>query len=60
MINPFLESAGGNCHDTVIAVELRTIKEKLLGACDGAANRCDREKFIIIDKIDRRKVTEPM
>ena len=50
MINPFLESAGGNCHDTVMTVELRTIKEKLLGACDGAANRCDRENFIIIDK----------
>ena len=38
MIIPCLESADGNCQNAVILVELRTVKVKLLGACDGAAN----------------------
>ena len=34
---PFLESAGGNCQDTVILVELLAATVKLLGASEGAA-----------------------
>ena len=34
---PYLESAGGNCQDAVIAVELWTVKVKLRGACEGTA-----------------------
>ena len=37
MIIPFLESAGGNCQDAVIIVEVTAVALKLLGACDGAA-----------------------
>ena len=37
MIIPFLESAGGNCQDAVIIVEVTAVTLKLLGACDGAA-----------------------
>ena len=38
MIIPFLESAGGNCQDAVIIVEVMAVTLKLLGAFDGAAN----------------------
>ena len=38
MIIPFLESAGGNCQDAVIIVEVTAVTLKLLGAFDGAAN----------------------
>ena len=37
MIIPFLESAGGNCQDAVIIVEVTAVTLKLLGAFDGAA-----------------------
>ena len=32
---PFLESAGGNCQEAAILVELNTIMVKFLGAFDG-------------------------
>ena len=32
---PFLASAGGNCQDAVILVELLEVTVKLLGAWDG-------------------------
>ena len=34
---PCLESAGGNCQNTVIPVEEMTVREKLLGGPDGTA-----------------------
>ena len=34
---PFLESAGGNCQDASILVEVFAVREKLLGACEGTA-----------------------
>ena len=34
---PFLESAGGNCQDTVILVEELAVREKMLGGLDGTA-----------------------
>ena len=37
IIIPFLESAGGNCQDAVIIVEVTALTLKLLGAFDGAA-----------------------
>ena len=36
-MTPFLESAGGNCQDAVILVELLAVTEKLLGAFEGTA-----------------------
>ena len=38
IIIPFLESAGGNCQDAVIIVEVTAVTLKLLGAFDGAAD----------------------
>jgi len=35
---PFLESAGGNCQDASILVELLVVTEKLLGACEGTTH----------------------
>ena len=37
VMTPFLESAGGNCQDAVILVELLAVTEKLLGAFEGTA-----------------------
>ena len=34
---PFLESAGGNCHDAVILVDEVAVTVKPLGAFEGAA-----------------------
>ena len=33
---PFLESAGGNCQDAVILVEVFAVTVKLFGALEGA------------------------
>ena len=35
---PFLSSAGGNCQDASILVEVLAVRDKLLGARVGAAN----------------------
>ena len=35
---PFLSSAGGNCQDASILVEVLAVRDKLLGACVGATN----------------------
>ena len=32
---PFLASAGGNCQDASILVEVFAVREKLVGACEG-------------------------
>ena len=37
VIIPFLKSAGGNCQDAVIIVEVTAVTLKLLGAFNGAA-----------------------
>lgn len=36
MIIPFLESAGGSCHDAETLVEVIAVTVKLLGASEGA------------------------
>ena len=38
MMIPFLASAGGNCQDASILVELLAVRENLVGACEGTAN----------------------
>ena len=35
---PFLSSAGGNCQDASILVEVLAVRDKLLGAFEGTAN----------------------
>ena len=35
---PFLSSAGGNCQDASILVEVLAVRDMLLGACVGATN----------------------
>ena len=35
MMIPFLASAGGNCQDASILVEVFAVREKLVGACEG-------------------------
>ena len=35
---PFLSSAGGNCQDASILVEVLAVRDVLLGACVGATN----------------------
>ena len=42
---PFLESAGGNCQDTVILVELLAAAVRLLGASEGAVIETFQSKF---------------
>ena len=37
---PFLESAGGNCQDTVILLEELAVTVKLLGAFEGTEINC--------------------
>ena len=36
-MTPFLESAGGNCQDAVILVEVLAVEVKLPGGCEGTA-----------------------
>lgn len=36
---PFLDSAGGNCHDAVILVEVFAVTEKVEGGCEGTATK---------------------
>ena len=38
MMTPFLSSAGGNCQDASILVACLTVRDKLVGACEGTAN----------------------
>ena len=37
-MTPFLSSAGGNCQDASILVEVFAVREKLEGACEGTGN----------------------
>ena len=34
---PFLAFSGGNCQDARILVDVSTVREKLLGGCEGTA-----------------------
>ena len=38
MMIPFLASAGGNCQDASILVEVFAVRDKLVGACEGTTN----------------------
>ena len=35
---PFLSSAGGNCQDALILVDVSAERDKLVGGCEGTAN----------------------
>ena len=45
---PFLSSAGGNCQDASILVEVLAVRDKLLGACVGTTNRKLETKIILL------------
>ena len=41
---PFLSSAGGNCQDASMLVEVLAVREKLVGACEGTGIEFYNEK----------------